>query len=387
LLIGSRDRSGRLKVGITDRRGDIPRTSQGLARIGGLSLALGLGAAIIHQGRRLLASADRSSSVAASSKEADADGIIDRTLHSAFTGQPSRNTKVVASVLRAVGAVTDSLGIDFGTQIAPLIALDEPPSFTMSGLDVHRDAFAGQPVYMIRSGNPSGKYVVALHGGAYVVQPTINHWSAYAELARRTQATVLVPMYPLASTPRGRAKTVIPDMADLISAEITRHGAGNVSVYGDSAGGGMALSVAQLLVKRGDATPGGMVLISPWLDVTLTNPAIALIDDPVLRTVSLRTAGEEWAGDLPLIDPLVSPIYGALEGLPTTAVYCGNLDLLAPDVLRLQARALATPAGEFTFILRNGAIHCWAMGGFAKSPESAAVQRDIYKQLGLNAND
>ena len=191
------------------------------------------------------------------SRQADADGITAEALRSAFIGQPSRNTKVIVSVLRAVGAVTDSVGIDFGTKIAPLIARDHPPSFTLSGLEVQRDAFAGQPVYAIRPDNPSGKYVVALHGGAYVVQPTINHWSAYAEIARRTHATVLVPMYPLASTPDGRAQTVIPDMADLISAEIKRRGADNVSVYGDSAGGGMALSVAQLLVKRGIPSPGG----------------------------------------------------------------------------------------------------------------------------------
>ena len=263
------------------------------------------------------------------------------TPHFAFIGQPSRNTTVV-SVWRAVGAVIDFLGIDFGTQIAPLMAFDHPPSFTVSGLDVRRDDFAGQPVYMIRSDSPSGKYVVALHGGAYVVQPTINHWSAYAAIARRTHATVIVPIYPLASTPQGRAQTVIPDMADLISAQIAAHGADNVSVYGDSAGGGMALSVAQLLVNRGEPTPSRMVLISPWLDVTMSNPAIASINDPVLRTASLRKAGQQWAGDLSLTDPLVSPIYGSLAGLPPTAVYCGNLDLLAADVLRLREQALAT---------------------------------------------
>jgi acetyl esterase/lipase len=130
-----------------------------------------------------------------------------------------------------------------------------------------------------------------------------------------------------------------------------------------------------------------MVLISPLLDVTMSNPDIAWIDDPVLRTASLRGAGQEWAGELSLIDPLVSPIYGPLEGLPPTAVYCGNLDLLSADALRLQERALSTPASEFTFILRRGAIHGWAMGGALKSPESAAVQRDIYKQLGLDADD
>ena len=290
-------------------------------------------------------------------------------------------------MLRAVGALTDSLGIDFGTQIAPLMAFDHPPRFMMSDLNVQRDDFSGLPVYAIRTDNPSTKYVVALHGGAYVVQPTINHWSSYAELARRTRATVIVPIYPLASTPRGRAQTVVPVMADLISAQITQHGSHNVSVYGDSAGGGMALSVAQLLVSRGDPTPGRMVLISPWLDVTLSNPAIASIDDPVLRTASMQSAGQRWAGELSPIDPFVSPVYGSLDGLPATSVYCGSLDLLAADVLRLQERALATAGSAFTFVLRNGTIHDWAMGGAVKSPESAAVQRDIYEQLGLIGQD
>jgi acetyl esterase/lipase len=349
-------------------------------------LTLGFGAlcaAIVLNRRRLLAVANRASSATASSSRGPVAGDASSALHSAFTEQPSRNTRVVVSVLRAVGAVTDSLGIDFGTQIAPLLAFDHPPSFAVSKLNVHRDDSAGLPAYFLRPANPSANYVVALHGGAYVVQPTINHWSAYAELARRTRATVIVPIYPLASTSRGRAQTVIPDIADLISAQITQHGSDNVSVYGDSAGGGMALSVAQLLVSRGDPTPGRMVLISPWVDVTMSNPATAWIDDPVLRTASLRCAGQKWAGELSLIDPLVSPIYGALEGLPPTAVYCGNRDLLAADVLRLQAQALATPASDFTFTLRNGAIHDWAMGGVIKSPESAAIQRDIYKQLGL----
>jgi acetyl esterase/lipase len=194
-----------------------------------------------------------------------------------------------------------------------------------------------------------------------------------------------VPIYPLASTPQGRANRVIPELAELISSRIRRHGAENVSVYGDSSGGGMALAVTQLLVSRADPTPSRMVLISPWLDVTMSNPAIDLIGDPVLRIASLRRAGQLWAGDLALTDPMVSPVYGSLTGLPPTAVYCGNLELLAADVLRLEERALATAAGDFTFILRNGAVHDWAMGGTFGTSESAAVQRDIYRQLGLAA--
>ena len=83
----------------------------------------------------------------------------------------------------------------------------------------------------------SGKYVVGLHGGGYVLQPNLFHWLDYAAMARDTGATVIVPIYPLA--PQGTAGTVVPDMADLISAQIDQHGAENVSVYGDSAGGGI----------------------------------------------------------------------------------------------------------------------------------------------------
>jgi hypothetical protein len=248
-LIGSRDgRRPDRRFGVSE---DIQSPSRVLVRIGGLTLGFAaLCAAIVLNRRRLLAVANRPRSETASSRGPLA-GDTSVALQTAFTGQPSRNTRVVISVLRAVGAVTDSVGIDFGTQIAPLLAFDHPPSFAVSELNVHRDDSAGLPAYFLRSANPSAKYVVALHGGAYVVQPTINHWSAYAELARRTRATVIVPIYPLASTSRGRAQTVIPDMADLISAQITQHGSGNVSVYGDSAGGGMALSVAQAVGESG----------------------------------------------------------------------------------------------------------------------------------------
>lgn len=347
------------------------------SRIGVLALAsaLALGAAVLT--KRGLSGAKLFSTTSARATVARTPARF------AFTGQPSPNRTVAVSVLRAVGAVTEFLGIDFGVQIAPLAACDHPPFFTSRGLDVQRHDFAGHPVYVIGSGRPSGKYVVALHGGAYVVQPTILHWSAYSQLVRRTHATVIVPIYPLSSTPLGRARSVIPDMADLISNRITQHGADNVSVYGDSAGGGMALAITQLLVSRGNPTPSHMVLISPWLDVTMTNPALDLIDDPVLRKASLRRAGQQWAGDLRPNDPWVSPIYGSLAGLPPTAVYSGSLDLLAADVLRLQEQVLDTAASQFTFVLRNGAIHDWAMGGVFSTAESAAVQPDIYHQLGL----
>jgi triacylglycerol lipase len=128
-----------------------------------------------------------------------------------------------------------------------------------------------------------------------------------------------------------------------------------------------------------------MVLISPAPDLTLGNPAIQFVDDPVLSRwlPTLHTNAQLWAGDLDLTDPLVSPLFGSLAGLPPTAVYFGNLDILAPDGLILQDNALATPGADFTFILRKGEIHIWAVNTIL--PETQAVLPDIYQQLGISS--
>ena len=295
-----------------------------------------------------------------------------------FTGEPSVVSQVTTAVFRVLRAVGDSLGVDLGIPLLQLLSSDSPPWFTTLGLNVQRSDFDGMPVYTVSSPNPSGKYVVGVHGGAYVVQPTLFHWLDYASMARETGATVVVPIYPLA--PQGTAGTVVPVMADLMSAQIDQHGAENVSVYGDSAGGNIALAAVQELVRRGDHVPSHMVLISPPLDLTFSNPAIQFVDDPILTATTLRRA-QQWAGDLDLTDPLVSPLYGSLAGLPPTAVYYGNLEIPAPDGLVLQDNALATPDADFTFILRNGQLHAWA--GVSWLPETQAVRPDIYQQLGI----
>ena len=104
---------------------------------------------------------------------------------------------------------------------------------------------------------------------------------------------------------------------------------------------------------------------------------------PCFRVSSrlLHKNAQLWAGDLDLTDPLVSPLFGSLAGLPPTAVYFGSLEILAPDGLVLQDKALATPGADFTFILRKGEIHDWAV--FTILPETQAVLPDIYQQLGI----
>jgi len=131
-----------------------------------------------------------------------------------------------------------------------------------------------------------------------------------------------------------------------------------------------------------------MVLFSPGLDLTYSRPGIEEIFDPVLDLAALRQSGIDWAGDateasvddLAVTDPLVSPLYGSLEGLPPTYVYTGSMEYSAINALALQDKALATPGSDFTFILRKGQIHDWALAT-PITLDGLLVQPQVYRQL------
>jgi triacylglycerol lipase len=296
---------------------------------------------------------------------------------SGFIGRPSLQARISAPTLRLLRSMAGLVGVDLGTRVNAVLARRRPPRRTTRSVAVRYRDFNGWELCTLRADSPSGKYVLAIHGGAFVCEATVLHWRDYAAIARQTSATVVVPCYPLA--PRGTAGTVVPQMADLITWMIGEHGPENVSVYGDSAGGGIALCAAQELVRRNATLPARMVLLSPVLDATLSNPDIQFVNDPALSADVLKANFALWAADLDLADPLLSPLHGSLSGLPPIAVYAGSLDVLGPDAVVLQAKSLATPGTKFTFDLRNGEMHDWAMTSWL--PEARAVRSQIYHQL------
>lgn len=297
-----------------------------------------------------------------------------------FSGQPSWLNRVFATAL----SVVQSLGLGDALTAGTTIAATSPPAWLTQGLALTQTVYDGMPVYELSTADPStvsGKYVLAIHGGGYAAEPNVAYWWSYTEMVRSTGATLIVPIYPL--TPDGTAGTVVPMIAELISSTIAWFGSSNVSVIGDSAGGGLALAAVELLVRQCKPVPASMVLESPWLDVTMANPAIASITDPILTLAETKADGVLWAGNLDPTDPLVSPLYGSLDGLPPTYVYAGSDELLAPDILVLQEKAVAAGA-PMSFTLRVGEVHDWALLPFL---DGAAVQAQIYAELGLTDVD
>jgi triacylglycerol lipase len=311
-----------------------------------------------------------------------------------YTGTPSLVTRLEEAVLYPVKPFLAFSGLDaqIASPSSPLLSLftgnnpllglfigNTPPQLLplLLGETVQHTTYQGMSVVQITPAHPDGNYVVAIHGGAFIFPPSIFHWLDYTVMAYQTGATIEVPIYPLLQQ-GGTAATVVPKMAGLINMEVGAHGPSNVSVIGDSAGGNLALAATEYMVAQGETVPTSMVLLSPWLNLAMTNPNIGLVQDPLLPFGPAQELGKVWAGSLPVSNYMVSPLNGSLTGLPHTTVYSGNLDILSPDALVLQQEA-ATAHAPFSFVLGNGEIHDWII----LTPDGPQYWAQIDQELGI----
>ncbi|MFI5783080.1 alpha/beta hydrolase fold domain-containing protein [Nocardia sp. NPDC051570] len=220
--------------------------------------------------------------------------------------------------------------------------------------------------------------VVFTHGGAFVLGMSAGHWFFCGDLITNTAARVVIPLYPLAPDGTGE---FVPDMiADIVARIIADEGAGNVSIMGDSAGGTITLSVAQILRDRGVPNPHLTVLMSPTLDTRFAEPELDELDkvDPFLSPAGCRYAGDLYRGDLPPTDARVSPMLGNNDDLGRVLLLSGT-----HEILNCQAREYANMAPAFIgtdleYYEAPQMIHVWVL---TPSPEARAAREQIYLRL------
>ncbi len=215
--------------------------------------------------------------------------------------------------------------------------------------------FEGMPVLYLNDRADTKQVIFYIHGGYYVYQMGGEQISSMNRLANEANATIIMPIYPLAPfyTTEDNYETMVS-----LYEQVCRENEGKkIILMGDSAGGGYALALAEGLSAHGLDQPDELILLSPWVDVTMSNPGIPDYYDPMLTVTMGRTSGETWAGSLPMDDWQVSPIYGDLSDLMNVTIFVGTRELFYPDDTLLAEKLQDNP--NVTLVIGKGQNHVY----------------------------
>lgn len=215
-----------------------------------------------------------------------------------------------------------------------------------------------------------------LHGGGYNAgSPRIYRLLA-AELSEATGMRVLTPDYRLAPEhpfPAGVEDAVAA--YDWLRAEGIE--AANIVVGGDSAGGGLTLSMLLRLREIAAPMPNAAVLLAPWTDLTVSGDSYESLRhlDPIITREGLREAGIMYAGDHDPADPRMSPLFADLVGLPPMLIHAGGDEAMLDDSRIFAERAKAGGV-DVAFKIHPGMWHVFHGAGRA-IPEARSAIAEI----------
>jgi len=223
------------------------------------------------------------------------------------------------------------------------------------------------------------KYVILYcHGGGYMTGSSLYARTLTTKLAASTSMDVLCFDYRLA--PENPYPAAVEDAMRVWNyLMLLGYGARDVIVAGDSAGGNLALSLTLKLKEEERLLPRGLVLMSPWTDLTSSGRShetrAAL--DPVLNKEYLEKAIRAYVGETAqedgweeqLKNPMISPLFGNFTGFPPTYIQVGNNEVLLNDATQLHKNMIKANVSVKLDVF-DGMWHVFQMSPFKTAYEA-----------------
>ena len=256
------------------------------------------------------------------------------------------------------------------------------------GVKLRQLRIAGVRTEEIKPQAHTSQMIFHIHGGAFFVGSIKTHRAFLSEIALRSQMQVLHLDYPLAPENKfPEAGDAIYDVYQTLLAQGIQPK--DIIVSGDSCGANLALALA-LRLKEEDKTqlPSGLILMSPFLDLTLTGESLRYNQkhDALLCTEALEAGIEFYVPKH--LDPsiaTISPLFGDFEGLPPTLVQIGSKEILLSDAQRFEIKAKEAKV-DVEYKLYTGMWHNFQMFSpwFDEAKKSLADIADFAHKLDRN---
>jgi len=224
------------------------------------------------------------------------------------------------------------------------------------------------------AGKSPEKVILYLPGGGFVLRATVQHKALVARICRAANRRALLIHYRLAPEVPfpGGLEDCLAAYHDLLK---QGHRPEDITIAGDSAGGGLVLSTLLALRDEGTPQPANAIVLSPLADLTYSGESrkINKHRDPMLPTHRASEMHQLYIGEVPPEDRFISPVFADFDGLPPILGQVGSTEILLDDTVRAAARADAAGVPFFLEVW-NEMPHVFPI--FAILPESqAAVDR------------
>lgn len=225
------------------------------------------------------------------------------------------------------------------------------------------------------------KYIILyFHGGGYSTGSCIYGRTLTSKLAAATSMDVLGFDYRLA--PENPYPAALEDALKVWDyLMLLGYGARDVILVGDSAGGNLALALTLKLRDTKRLLPRGLVLLSPWTDLTLSGKSYQSRAevDPILTKEYLEKMIVDYMGTKEseeLMNPYVSPLFGDFTGFPPVYIQVGENEILLSDTLRLHKKMVEANV-SVKLDRFEGMWHVFQMSRFKKAKEAMDMNAEF----------
>ena len=243
-------------------------------------------------------------------------------------------------------------------------APDKPVKSIFKSID-----FNGMQVFTFGDKEKCENIIIYIHGGAYVNEINLQHYLYCLLLSKKLNAFVLAPVYLLA--PNHKANETFDAIAELYQDLIKSKK--NITLMGDSAGGGFVISFAQYLKTINMPQPNHIIAFSPWVDISMANPPYDNEKDPILGEIGLKEIGKSWAGTWDTKDYKVSPLYGDNADLAKTLIFAGSNEIFYKDIVKYKENN-----ANARLITGEGLFHIYPL---FPMPEAKKAFSEIKKEI------
>lgn len=216
----------------------------------------------------------------------------------------------------------------------------------------------------------SDKLLICIHGGAFISGPAQHHWDAIREIAKQTDYKIWMCDYPKA--PEHKITQISENIDEIYKTALQYFMPNQISLIGDSAGGTLVICLIQRLIKNKKKLPQKIILISPVMDASMSNPEIDQIDqvDPMLSKIGVLSAKKMTVENNNLKSEMISPIYGSFEYFPQTILFLAENDITYPDQ-GLAVSKLTQANCNPTVITGKNMPHIWPLLPVMKEAKDA----------------